>query len=127
MMYSLPANATRRKAGECIFKNDTCAVFKPGRFRAWIDNFVVRMETNPSPENQNENTLWTNEDVAAFFRCTVRHVQNLQKYGLPYVHLGRLVRFDPEEIRNFVREHRNLKMKAVRRVRRLDMSTQTRV
>jgi hypothetical protein len=74
------------------------------------------METKQPPENQNESTLWTNEDVAAFFRCTVRHVQNLQKQGLPYVHLGRLVRFDPEEIRQFVRQNRNLKIHAVRRV-----------
>ena len=77
------------------------------------------METNLPPEQPNETALWTNEDVAAFFRCTVRHVQNLQKQGLPYVHLGRLVRFDPEEIREFVRQNRNLKVRGVRRVRRM--------
>lgn len=78
------------------------------------------METNPSPETQNQPTLWTNEDVANFFRCTVRHVQNLQKYGLPFLHLGRLVRFDPEEVRDFLKRNRRLSESTARRIRRKD-------
>jgi len=90
--------------------------------RAQVDRFRFGMETNLPAETANEETLWTNEDVAKFFRCTVRHVQNLQKGGLPYFHLGRLVRFDPEEVRLFVRSHRDLRINAPRRLHRLGLS-----
>lgn len=74
------------------------------------------MQTNFDQESSIENkTLWTTEDVAQFFRCTVRHVQNLQKAGLPFFNLGRLVRFDAEEVRSFLREHRQLSANVARR------------
>jgi phage terminase Nu1 subunit (DNA packaging protein) len=77
------------------------------------------METNPNLESQPEKqTLWTTEDVARFFGCTVRHVQNLQKTGLPYFHIGRLVRFDAQEVRTFLRENRQLSANVVRRRQR---------
>jgi excisionase family DNA binding protein len=67
------------------------------------------METNPNLESQQEKqTLWTTEDVARFFGCTVRHVQNLQKTGLPFFHIGRLVRFDAEEVQAYLRANRQL-------------------
>ena len=53
-------------------------------------------------------TLWTISDVARFFGCTVRHVHNLQAAGLPYFHLGRLVRFDPGEIRAYLQTNRRI-------------------
>jgi len=52
--------------------------------------------------------LWTIKDVAEYLCCTVRHVQNLQRGGLPYMQVGRLVRFDPEEVRNYLRGNRRL-------------------
>ena len=53
-------------------------------------------------------TLWTISDVARFFGCTVRHVHNLQAAGLPYFHLGRLVRFDPAEVRAYLQKNRRI-------------------
>jgi len=53
-------------------------------------------------------TLWTISDVAQFFGCTVRHVHNLQAAGLPYFHLGRLVRFDPTEVRVYLQTNRRI-------------------
>jgi excisionase family DNA binding protein len=53
-------------------------------------------------------TLWTISDVARYFGCTVRHVHNLQASGLPYFHLGRLVRFDPTEVRAYLQTNRRI-------------------
>lgn len=53
-------------------------------------------------------TLWTTSDVARFFGCTVRHIHNLQAAGLPYFHLGRLVRFDPAEVRAYLQKNRHI-------------------
>ena len=50
--------------------------------------------------------LWTCEEVAAFLRCTVRHVHNLLRRGLPHVYAGRLLRFDPAEVRAYLIKHR---------------------
>lgn len=43
----------------------------------------------PSPH------LWTARDVANYARCSLRQVGYLRKAGLPFVRIGRLVRFDP--------------------------------
>jgi phage terminase Nu1 subunit (DNA packaging protein) len=70
-------------------------------------------------------TLWTITDVARFFGCTVRHVHNLQAAGLPYFHLGRLVRFDPAEVRAYLQTNRRIAAtKARQAVRPLAMSSQ---
>lgn len=52
--------------------------------------------------------LWTINEVAAFLRCTVRHVHNLMPAGLPHYYLGRLLRFDPNEIRTYLQKRRCL-------------------
>jgi excisionase family DNA binding protein len=44
-------------------------------------------------------SLWTVDQVATYFGCTVRHVHNLIRGGLPHLYLGRLLRFDPQEVR----------------------------
>lgn len=54
----------------------------------------------------NTEPLWTLEDVAAHMRCTPRHIQNLVKTGLPHFKIGRLVRFDPEEVRQYLAKQR---------------------
>ena len=56
----------------------------------------------PSPS---EN-LWTVDQVATHFGCTVRHVHNLLRAGLPHLYLGRLLRFDPAEVRDHLLKHR---------------------
>ncbi len=59
--------------------------------------------------------LWTTAEVARFLACTPRHVVNLQMNGLPHFYVGRLVRFDPAEIRAFLRDHRRLESGVKRR------------
>lgn len=61
----------------------------------------------PIPPATSE-TLWTIDEVAAFLRCTVRHVHNLIPTGLPHLYLGRLLRFDPEEVRAYLHQKRRL-------------------
>ncbi|MDP3072361.1 MAG: helix-turn-helix domain-containing protein [Opitutaceae bacterium] len=52
--------------------------------------------------------LWTIDEVAAYLRCTVRHVHNLLRAGLPHIYLGRLLRFDPEEVRGYLLKQRRI-------------------
>lgn len=68
------------------------------------------METTtplPTPPATAE-ILWTVEEVAAYLRCTVRHVHNLLRSGLPHIYLGRLLRFDPEEVRGYLLKRRRI-------------------
>ena len=65
------------------------------------------METPASPPTSSDN-LWTVGEVAAFLRCTVRHVHNLCRAGLPHVYVGRLLRFDPTEVRQHLLKRRRV-------------------
>ena len=65
------------------------------------------MET-PAENPLATDNLWTVDDVAAFLRCTVRHVHNLCRAGLPHVYVGRLLRFDPVELRECLLKRRRL-------------------
>jgi excisionase family DNA binding protein len=56
--------------------------------------------------------LWTVEEVANYFQCTPRHVQNLIKGGLPHLYLGRLLRFDRCEIQKHCLNKRKAKASA---------------
>jgi len=47
------------------------------------------------------DSLWTLADVARYARCSVRHVMNLRKHGLPYRKVGHLVRFSPEAVKRW--------------------------
>ncbi len=42
--------------------------------------------------------LWTARDVARYARCSLRQVGYLREEGLPFVRIGRLVRFDPPQV-----------------------------
>jgi hypothetical protein len=42
--------------------------------------------------------LWTASDVARYARCSLRQVGYLREEGLPFVRIGRLVRFDPPRV-----------------------------
>lgn len=44
---------------------------------------------------QSSPHLWTARDVATYARCSLRQVGYLRMEGLPFVRIGRLVRFDP--------------------------------
>jgi len=52
--------------------------------------------------------LWTCKETAAFLRCTPRHVHSLLRSGLPHLHLGRLLRFDPTEVRAYLLKYRRV-------------------
>jgi hypothetical protein len=78
------------------------------------DQAAASPETQETPE-----TLWTVSDVAGFFGCTVRHVINLQANGLPHFYLGRLVRFDPAEVREYLKANRRIAATKLRRAARL--------
>ncbi len=47
--------------------------------------------------------LWTVRDVATYARCSPRTVSNLMLAGMPFMKLGHLVRFDPEDVRAWIR------------------------
>lgn len=61
-----------------------------------------------SPNPQPTEGLWTVDEVAAFLRCTVRHVHNLARSGLPHLYVGRLLRFDPLEVRDYLLKRRRV-------------------
>jgi excisionase family DNA binding protein len=56
--------------------------------------------------------LWTCDEVAAFLRCTARHVHNLLGRGLPHLYVGRLLRFDPAEVRAYLTKYRRFGRRA---------------
>jgi excisionase family DNA binding protein len=53
-------------------------------------------------------TLWTTEEVADFLRVSIKTVFNLRKTGLPYLQLGGAVRFDSQEVRDYLHKNRHL-------------------
>lgn len=61
-------------------------------------------DTSIPPEN-----LWTVDEVATYLRCTVRHVHNLIRIGLPHLYIGRLLRFDGNEVRAYLLKWRRIK------------------
>jgi excisionase family DNA binding protein len=63
---------------------------------------------SPTENPQANDNLWTVDEVAAFLRCTVRHVHNLCRAGLPHVYVGRLLRFDPIELREYLLKRRRI-------------------
>ena len=54
------------------------------------------------------DTLWTTQEVADFLRISIKTVFNLRKTGLPYLQLGGAVRFDPQEVRDYLLKNRHL-------------------
>lgn len=64
------------------------------------------METTITDTQPSSKILWTCDEVAAFFRCTPRHVHNLISRGLPHLYIGRLLRFDSEEIHGYLLKYR---------------------
>ncbi len=74
------------------------------------DQNTAQLNSPATPE-----ALWTVADVARFFGCTPRHVVNLQANGLPHFYLGRLVRFDPAEVREYLKGNRRIAATKLRR------------
>lgn len=47
-------------------------------------------------------SLWTTSDVARFLGCSERQVYILRGQGLPSMHVGSMVRFDPKQVRLWI-------------------------
>ena len=56
--------------------------------------------------------LWTIPEVARFLNCSPRHVNNLIRGGLPCTYIGRLVRFCPDRVHEFVNEKTRIRARA---------------
>lgn len=63
---------------------------------------TTNLQTRDQQSHQPENQLWTVKDVAAFLKCSLRHVGNLQRAGLPFIKLGHLTRFDPASLKRWM-------------------------
>ena len=51
--------------------------------------------------------LLTEQQLADQWNTTIRHLRRLRvEAGLPYVKLGRLVRFDPRDVAGWVERHK---------------------
>ncbi len=55
-------------------------------------------------QQDSENTLWYTADVSKFLRCSERQVFALRQQGLPALHIGGMVRFDPARVRAWLSE-----------------------
>ncbi len=60
------------------------------------------MSQNSHAHQAGPQSLWTADDVAAYLRCSKRHVANLCKAGLPHFYLGRLRRFRQDQLEAFL-------------------------
>ncbi|MDO4856999.1 MAG: helix-turn-helix domain-containing protein [Thermoguttaceae bacterium] len=51
--------------------------------------------------------MWTKKDVADFLKVSIRQVDVLrEKHGLPSRRVGNMIRFDPEEVKQWVEKQR---------------------
>jgi phage terminase Nu1 subunit (DNA packaging protein) len=63
---------------------------------------TINPEISSQQNHQPEQSLWTVKDVARFVKCSVRHVGNLQRAGLPFIKLGYLTRFDSQVVKRWM-------------------------
>lgn len=62
-------------------------------------------------DTPNSNTVpgWvTEQQLAEHLQVSTRHLINLRKGGLPFIQLGSSVRYDLEEVEQFIRGKRRL-------------------
>ncbi len=57
------------------------------------------------PTQPHAEGLLTIEGLAAALHCTVRHIDNLRRQGLPSIRVGRLVRFELRQVLDFLAKH----------------------
>jgi excisionase family DNA binding protein len=70
------------------------------------------------PSAEPDSGLWTSKDVAQHLRVSLKTVFNLRKKGLPFVQLGGAVRFDPQEIKDYLIQSRRLSSHQLRQLAR---------
>lgn len=62
------------------------------------------MDMNATATNgtKPKRSLWTTSDLAGYLGCSERQVYNLRKQGLPALHVGGMIRFDPEVVHEWL-------------------------
>lgn len=53
-----------------------------------------------------KSSLWTTSELAGFLGCSERQVYNLRKRGLPALHVGGMIRFDPQAVHQWLASDR---------------------
>ena len=61
------------------------------------------MSKTESIRSKPEDPLWTSADVARFLGCSERQVYVLRNQGLPSIHVASMVRFDPVQVRAWLK------------------------
>jgi hypothetical protein len=63
----------------------------------------------------------TEKELARHLGISARHLVNLRRSGLPYIALGKVIRYDTREVEQFIRTRRRLASHVVRQQRRKAM------
>ena len=66
----------------------------------------------------------TEQQLSEHLQVSTRHLINLRKCGLPFIQLGSSVRYDLEEVEQFIRGKRRLSSHVERQRRRKALSAQ---
>lgn len=56
-------------------------------------------------EQETLPVMWTAREVARCARCSVRHVGQLRRMGLPCLKIGHMVRFEPQQVLAWLQAH----------------------
>ena len=60
-------------------------------------------------ENSNEMSHWRKADVASFCGVGIRTIENwMFSEGLPHIKIGNVVRFKPQDVRDFLEAKRRV-------------------
>ena len=69
---------------------------------------------------QGTDELWTLDDLAAFLRVKVSVARFwLRSTDVPYIKIGKQIRFDPDEIKSWVEGQKVRQMSGVNELRRI--------
>jgi len=80
-----------------------------------LGNPPVSEEVQTLP-TETDSDLWTTPRVAKYLHVSLKTVFNLRKKGLPYVQVGGAVRFDPQEIKDYLINSRRLSSHRLRQI-----------
>lgn len=60
-----------------------------------------------NPQQPSNRALWSTSELANYLGCSDRQVYNLRKSGLPFVLVGGLVRFDAQQVQEWLRTQKS--------------------
>ena len=69
-----------------------------------------------SLSHEPDSDLWTTKEVAKHLHVSLKTVFNLRKKGLPFVQLGGAIRFEPQEIKDYLVNSRRLSSHRLRQI-----------